>query len=65
MILLTLVAVIVFSSDLFGLDLAHHRLHKVAWVVCLDDFLLSRRDHFTYSETKEENVSETEPGRAF
>lgn len=44
---LALVAVIMFSLDLFGLDLARHRLHEIAWIVCFDNVLLSCRDHLT------------------
>lgn len=43
---LTLIVVIVLGLDCrFGLDLTLHRLHEVAWVVRLDYFLLSCRDH--------------------
>lgn len=44
---LTLVAVIMFSLDLFGLDLAIHRLHKIAWVVRFDNVPLSCGDYLT------------------
>lgn len=44
---LTLVTVIVNSSDLFGLDLVDHRLHEIAWKVGSDDVLLGCRDDLT------------------
>lgn len=51
----TLIAVVVRRMDLFGLDLALHRLHEVARVVRFDNVLLSCRDHLTWRRTKEKN----------
>lgn len=44
---LTLVAVVMSSLDLLGLDLVFHRLHEVAWIVGPDDVLLGCRDDLT------------------
>jgi len=48
----TLVTVIMFRLHLSGLDLSLHRLHEEAWIVRVDDVLLSCSDHLTWSKTK-------------